>query len=212
MKKLLLTAITSLFIFCAALAQTGKGHKYLGGSFTFSYDEDGTVQNYNFDTGVTQYLNHDIVSFNISPEFGFFLSDKWAIGIQPGYSRVSGTETSNFYSNVNAANNYSYTSKYHTDIIGLAINLRYYCMLTDKFGIYPQMGISSSHIANNFTNGHFAAYAGPNVVFFPTPKVGLNMGFGNISYQYNYLSHGSFVNASLNNNFNFGINYYFGGK
>ena len=212
MKKLLLIAITTLFIVGSASAQTGKGHKYLGGSFTFSYDEDGTVQNYNFDTGVTQYLNHDIISFNVSPEFGFFLSDKWAIGIQPGYSRISGTETSNFYSNTNPANNYTYTRKYHTDIVGLAVNLRYYCMLTDKFGIYPQMGISTSHIANDFTNGHLAAYAGPNVVFFPTPKVGLNMGFGNISYQYNYLSHGSFVNASLNNNFNFGINYYFGGK
>ncbi|RYU91556.1 hypothetical protein EWM62_06345 [Mucilaginibacter terrigena] len=212
MKKLLLITFAVLFVSAAASAQTGKGHKYLGGAFTFSYDEDGTVQNYNFDTGVTQYFNKDIVSFNISPEFGFFLSDKWAIGIQPGYSRVSGTEVSNFYSSTDPTKNYSYTSKYHTDIIGLAINLRYYCMITEKFGIYPQMGISSSHIANNFTDGHFAAYAGPNVVFFPTPKVGLNMGFGNVSYQYNYLSHGSFLNASLNNNFNFGINYYFGGK
>ena len=212
MKKLLLSAITLLFVFSAASAQTGKGHKYLGGSFNFSYDEDGTVQNINYGSGVTQYYNYKITNFNFSPEFGFFLSDKWTIGIQPGYSRVSGTETSNFFSGTNTANNYSYTSKYHTDIIGLAINLRYYCMFNDKFGIYPQIGVSSSHIANNFTNGHFAAFAGPNVVFFPSPKVGLNMGFGNLSYQYNYLSHGSFINASLNNNFNFGVNYYFGGK
>jgi hypothetical protein len=211
MKKLLLTAITVL-IFGAAFAQTGKGHKFIGGSFNFSYDEDGTVQNYNFDTGVTQYFNHNITSFNISPEFGFFLNDKWAIGIQPGYSRVSGTETSNFYSSVDQSKNYTYTRKYHTDIIGLAINVRYYCMLTDKFGIYPQMGISTSHIANNFTDGNLSVYGGPNVVLFPTPKVGLNMGFGNASYHYNYLSHGSFFNLSLNNSFNFGINYYFGGK
>ncbi|MBB5394859.1 hypothetical protein [Mucilaginibacter sp. AK015] len=210
MNKLLLTTITALFIFFTASAQTGKGHKYIGGSFTFSYDEDGTVQNVNFDSGTTQYFNKNIIRFNISPEFGLFLGDKWAIGVQPGYSRVSGTEISNFYSDTDPTKNYSYTSKYHTDVIGLALNIRYYCMLTDKFGIYPQAGISSSHIANNFTDGHFAAFAGPNVVFFPTPKVGLNMGFGNISYQYNYLSHGSFVNASLNDNFVFGINYYWG--
>jgi hypothetical protein len=210
MKKLLLTAIISIFIFGAASAQTGKGHKYLGGSFNFSYDEDGTVQNFNYDSGLTQYYNYKITKFNFSPEFGFFLSDKWTIGIQPGYSRVSGTETSNFFSTTNTAKNYSFTDKYHTDIIGLAINLRYYCMFNDKFGIYPQMGISSSHLANSFSNGHFAAFAGPNVVFFPSPKVGLNMGFGNLSYQYNYKSRGSFVNASLNNNFNFGVNYYFG--
>ncbi|MFD0765340.1 hypothetical protein ACFQZI_10795 [Mucilaginibacter lutimaris] len=212
MKKLLLTAITSVFILGAAQAQVGKGHKFIGGSFNFSYDEDGTVQNFNFDSGVTQYFNYKITNFNISPEFGFFVGNKLAIGIQPGYSRVSGTETSNFYSATTPASNYSYTNKYHTDIVGLAINLRYYCMVNDKFGFYPQMGVSTSHVANDFTNGHFAAYAGPNVVFFPSPKVGLNMGFGNISYQYNYLSHSNFVNASLNNNFNFGVNYYFGGK
>ena len=210
MKKLLLTAITSILFFGAANAQIGKGHKYLGGSFNFSYDEDGTMQNYNFDSGVTQYYNYKITSFNISPEFGFFISDKWAVGIQPGYSRVSGTETSNFFSSTTSSANYSYTSKYHTDIVGLAVNLRYYCMITDKFGIYPQMGVSSTHNANDFNDGHFAAFAGPNVVFFPSPKIGLNMGFGNLSYQYNYLSHGSFLNASLNNNFTFGVNYYFG--
>ncbi|MEB0263148.1 MULTISPECIES: hypothetical protein [unclassified Mucilaginibacter] len=212
MKKLLLTAITSIFIFGAAQAQIGKGHKFIGGSFNFSYDEDGTSQNYNFDSGVTRYSNYKTTNFNISPEFGFFIGDKWTIGIQPGYSRVSGTETSNFYSATTPASNYSYTSKYHTDILGLAVNLRYYCMINEKLGFYPQMGVSTSHLANDFSNGHFAAYAGPNVVFFPSSKVGLNMGFGNISYQYNYLSHGSFLNASLNNNFNFGINYYFGGK
>jgi hypothetical protein len=212
MKKILLITFAALFIFGTASAQTGKGYKYIGGSFTFNYDEDGTVQNINFDSGTTQYFNKDIVSFNISPEFGFFLSDKWAIGIQPGYSRVSGTETSNFYSSVNEANNYSYTRKYHTDIVGLAINLRYYYMVNDKIGFYPQFGVSTSHIANDFTNGHFSAYAGPNVVFFPTPKIGLNMGFGNAGYQYNYLSHGSVLSLSLNNSFNFGVNYYFGGK
>lgn len=211
MKKLLLTAITSICIFGAASAQIGKGYKYLGGSFTFSYDEDGTSSTINFDKGYTQYYNYKITNFNISPEFGFFIGDKWAIGIQPGYSRTAGTETSNYFSTATPSSNYSYTSKYHTDVVGLAVNVRYYCMVTDKVGFYPQMGVSTSHIANDFTNGHFAAYAGPNVVFFPTPKVGLNMGYGNFSYQYNYLSHGSFFNASLNNNFNFGINYYFGG-
>ncbi|GGG99621.1 outer membrane beta-barrel protein [Mucilaginibacter phyllosphaerae] len=212
MKKILLTAITLILFVGASSAQIGKGHKYLGGSFNFSYDEDGTTQNYIFDTGISQYSNYKIVSFNISPEFGFFLNDKWAIGIQPGYSRVSGTETTNFASTSSAVSSYTYTNKYHTDIIGLAVNLRYYYMINDKFGIYPQMGLSTTHNADNLNNGHLSAFAGPNVVFFPSPKVGLNMGFGNLSYQYSYLTKGSYFNASLNNNFNFGVNYYFGSK
>jgi hypothetical protein len=212
MKKLLLITFTALFIFGTASAQTGKGQKYLGGSFTFSYDQDGTVQNFNYDSGTTQYFNKDIVSFNISPEFGFFLNDKWAIGIQPGYSRVSGTEVSNFYSSTNTANNYSYTHKYHTDIVGMQINLRYYCMFNNKFGIYPQAYLATVHNVNSFGTGSLSLGAAPNVVFFPSPKIGLNMGFGNAGYRYNYKSGGSSVNLSLNNSFNFGVNYYFGGK
>jgi hypothetical protein len=212
MKTKLLTLSILMISAFTATAQIGKGQRFLGGSFAVSYNQDGTSQNVTFDSGTTVYSNYHVLSFNVSPEFGFFLGDKWAIGIQPGYSRVSGTETSNYYSRTNTATNYSYTNKYHTDYVGLAINLRYYCMFTDKFGIYPQMGVSTSHLTSNFSNGHLSAYAGPNVVFFPTPKIGLNMGFGDISYQYNYLSHGSLINASLNNNFNFGVNYYFGKK
>ncbi|RWY53965.1 hypothetical protein [Mucilaginibacter gilvus] len=110
-------------------------------------------------------------------EFGFFLGNKWTIGIQPGYSRLSGTETSYYYSATNPLNNYTYVHKYHTDIIGLAINLRYYYwMLCDKFGIYPQMGISSNHVLNNFLVGSLNVGGGPNVVFFPTKKTAYQYG------------------------------------
>ncbi|MFD0794449.1 hypothetical protein ACFQZX_12550 [Mucilaginibacter litoreus] len=208
MNKLLLSLIASFFVFGSALAQTGKGHKYVGGSFYFNYDKNGTTTNYSFDTGTTVYTQKDMVSLNIAPEFGFFLSDKWAIGIQPGYTRTSGTEISSFYSDVNSAQNYTYANDYHTDYVGLAINLRYYWMLSEKVGIFPQFGISSSHILNDFTNGGLTIGGSPNVVFFPTPKLGINMGFGNASYYYNYRSGNTIVNLSLSNSFNFGLNYY----
>jgi hypothetical protein len=212
MKKHLLTLLAILFFAGASSAQTGKGAKYIGGSFNLNYDEAGYSSNTTFPQGHTQYFNTGILNLNISPEFGFFLNKKWTIGIQPGYSRLSGTETSNYYSNTTVTDNYSYTRKYHTDVIGLAINVRYYWMLSDKFGIYPQMGISSNHVLNNFLVGSLNIGGSPNVVFFPTQKLGINMGFGNLNYNYNYQTNGTKLNLALNNNFTFGLNYYWGGK
>ncbi|TFF36744.1 hypothetical protein [Mucilaginibacter psychrotolerans] len=212
MKKYLFTAFTILFFAGTSLAQMGKGAKYIGGSFNLNYDEAGYSTYVSYPQGNTQYFNTGILNLNVSPEFGFFLNKHWVIGIQPGYARTSGTETNNYYSATNAVDNYSHTRKYHTDIIGLAINARYYWMLSDKFGIYPQIGISSNHVLNNFLVGSLNVGGGPNVVFFPTEKLGINMGFGNFNYNYNYQTNGSKINLALNNNFSFGLNYYWGGK
>lgn len=212
MKRHLLIALLTLVTTTLSMAQTGKGHKFIGGSFYYNYDEAGTVSYITYPQGNTQYFRSNLTSFNISPEFGVFLSDKLTLSVQPGFSRVSGTETSYYYSNTNALDNYVYTNDYYTNIIGLAINARYYIPLADKVAIYPQLGISSNHVLNNFTVGSLNIGGGPNVVFFPTKKLGLNMGFGNINYNYNYQTNGSTVNLSLNNSFSFGVNYYWGGK
>jgi hypothetical protein len=208
MKRHLLTLLLMLFAAGMASAQIGKGHKFVGGSFALNYDEAGTLTYYNYTQGTTQYINKNILSFNVNPEFGWFLGDNLTLSIQPGYSRVSGTETSNYFSNNNTADNYSNTRDYHTDIVGLGINLRYYWMLSDKFGIFPQVGISSNHVLNNFTVGSLTVGGSPNVVFFPTKKLGINMGVGNAWYNYNYQTNGSTVALNLNSNFNFGLNYY----
>jgi len=208
MKKHILAALIILVTAAIATAQTGKGQKYIGGSFYLNYDETGTSAFYTYPQGSTRYLNQNILTFNINPEIGFFLGDKWALGIQPGYSRTSGTETSYYTSATNPASNYTYTNKYHTDIVGLAINVRYYWMLNSKVGIFPQVGVSSNHVLNNFLVGSLNVGGGPNVVFFPTQKLGINMGIGNVRYNYNYQTRGSNVTVNLNSNFNFGVNYY----
>jgi len=42
--------------------------------------------------------------------------------------------------------------------------------------------------------------------------LGISMGFGNINYSYGYQSKGSSFNVGVNNNFTFGVNYFWGGK
>ncbi|MGZ3750527.1 MAG: hypothetical protein ACXVB0_12840 [Mucilaginibacter sp.] len=202
-----------LAVIGSASAQIDKGSHYMGGSLYFNYDGGpGTTTVYNFPTGFTNYTVSKLSTFQVSPEFGYFLSKKWAIGIQPNYSRSSGTETNVFTSYTDATRDYTSVDTYHIDVVGLTVNLRYYCMLTDKIGIFPQFGLSSQNDLKNFSNGEITFLATPNIVFFATPKLGINMGFGNLKYATDYHFNYSYVNLGFNNAFSFGLNYYCGGK
>jgi hypothetical protein len=206
--------ILSVFLFTligSASAQTGKGNYYLGGSLYYNYDGGpGTTTAYTFSAGTTNYTVNNLTTFQFNPEFGYFLSKKWAIGIQPNYSRTSGTETSVFTSFTDPATDFTKVDDYHIDVVGLTVSLRYYCMLTDKIGIFPQFGISSQNDLKNFSNGEITLLASPNIVFFATPKLGINMGFGNIKYATDYHFNNSYVNVGFNNAVSFGLNYYWG--
>jgi hypothetical protein len=214
MKKYLL--ILTIFIFVAigsASAQIDKGSHYIGGSLYFNYDGGpGTTTVYNFLTGYTNYTVSKLTTFQISPEFGYFLSKNWTIGLQPNYSRSSGTETNAFTSTTAGIQSYTKISKYHIDVVGLTVNLRYYCMLTDRIGIFPQFGISTQNDIKNFNNGEITLLGSPNIVFFATSKLGINMGFGDLKYATDYHFNNSYVNIGFNNAVSFGLNYYCGGK
>jgi hypothetical protein len=213
MKQLLLF-YSILFFIClgSASAQTNKGEYYIGGSLSYNYNSYGSENTYNYTTGYTNYYVTKIAAFSISPEFGYFVNKKWSIGVQPTYQHNSGTETSDFFSYTSAAKDYAYTHNYKTDVIGLGINVRYYCMITDKFGFFPQMGITSLNNTIYLKYGTLNIGVIPNFVFFPTPKLGVNLGFGNIGYSLDYQTKNHTVNLGLNNNITFGLNYYWGQK
>jgi hypothetical protein len=212
MKKNLLFLFLLIMAAGAAKAQVGKGFKYAGGSFNYNYDERGYTNTYTYTQGSTIYVNNHITSFQVNPDFGFFLSDKWAIGIQPGYARSSGTETSYFTSTVTDVPSYTYAHKYHSDAVSLGVHFRYYWMLNDKIGIFPQFGATTAHDLKEFKSGSLSVGGNPNIVFFATPKLAINLGFGNLLYNYDYQTKTSNFNVGLNTNINFGINYYWGGK
>jgi len=100
----------------------------------------------------------------------------------------------------------------NTGVVGMGINVRYYCMITDKFGFFPQMGISSLNNTTYFKYGTLNIGAMPNFVFFPAPQLGVNLGFGNIGYSLDYQTKNHNFNLGLNNNISFGLNYYWGRK
>jgi len=212
MKKHLFVLLFLTMAAGAANAQIGKGSYYVGGSFNYNYDGYGYNSVTTYTTGNLYYVNNHINTLQVNPDFGFFLSDKWAVGIQPGYSRNWGTETSTFISTADASSNYVNVHKYHTDVLSLGIHFRYYCMLTDRIGIFPQFGVTTVHDANDFKSGSLNIGGNPNIVFFATKKLAVNLGFGNLQYGHDYQTKSNSFNVGLNTNISFGVNYYWGKK
>src|SRR6478609_8029355 len=105
-------SIVFLFFSSSASAQIGKSNHYVGGSFDLNYDSKGTTTVYTFNSGYNTYTNNKILNLQINPQFGYFMSDKWTIGIQPSYSRLSGTEISNFTSTSSSVASYVYSRNY----------------------------------------------------------------------------------------------------
>ncbi len=212
MKHTLLLSLIFLFFCGAASAQTGSGKFYIGGSMNYSYNSYGSENTYSYASGYTNYYVTKVSTFTMSPEFGFFLSNKLSIGIQGSYSHGSGTESSYYYSYLNTTDNYVKTDVYSTNVIGVGLDLRYYCMITEKFGFFPQIGFTTLNNTANLNNGTFAIGASPNFVFFPTKKLGVTLGFGNIGYSLDYQTKNHTITAGLDNNLFLGLNYYWGGK
>jgi hypothetical protein len=213
MKKHLFTLLFIIAASVAANAQIGKGNYYIGGNLNYNYDGYGYKTTTTFTEGTTNYQNHGIYAFQLNPDFGFFLSDKWSVGIQPGYSRTGGTETSVYTALPNSGTtSYTYNHKYHADALSLGIHFRYYCMLTDRIGVFPQFGVTTAHDTKDFGSGSLTVGGNPNIVFFATKKLAVNLGFGNLQYAHDYQTKSNSFNIGLNTNINFGINYYWGKK
>ncbi|MDB5007303.1 MAG: hypothetical protein JWP45_1696 [Mucilaginibacter sp.] len=207
-QKVLALLILFMAITGIALAQPSKGQFYTGGSLSYSYDTYGSKTTYNYTNGYTDYYLTKVTAFSISPEFGYFISNKLSVSIQPTYQHNSGTESSYFYSYVTSADNNVSSDTYKTNVAGVGINLRYYLMLSDKFGFFPQLGVSTLNNTTYFKYGTFNVGVSPNFVFFPSHKIGINFGFGNIAYSLDYATKNHSINAALNNNITFGLNYF----
>jgi len=208
MKKHLLLLVLSFITIGSVSAQVSKGSFYLGGSFNYNYDQAGTTNTYSYTTGTTYYTNNHITDFQVSPDFGYFFSENWAVGLQLGYTRTSGQEINDYVANDNTTTSYIHTDKYHTDAVGIGVHFRYYWMLNDKVGIFPQFGVTTANNTDNLNAGTLTIGGNPNIVFFATPRLAVNLGFGNLAYNLDYQSKTSNFNFGLNTNIGFGLNYY----
>jgi hypothetical protein len=178
MKKILLLIILISFSFLAK-AQFTKGDKSLGGYVTFdgqnSSDQDGEPSNETRQVG-------------IEPSFGYFISEKTAVGIFAGYNRYHSHSE-------NAYNGSVWETKDRTASMGLFA--QQYFPLTENFlftitgqirfsrtwneTVYEEGTYSDEDKLNSYSLG---ATVRPGFTFFPSQRWAFEASIGSLRYTY----------------------------
>ncbi|QIL38070.1 porin family protein [Pedobacter sp. HDW13] len=178
MKKQLLTLVALCAIAMAVNAQTEKGDNLIGGSFSISSSK----------TESPNYEKRN--SYSINPRYAHFFSKNLAIGltVSAGYSK-------NFNNNYDSNNNITSTRTSKQKNISVGPVVRYYADITDKLKIFGQFSGTIGVVKTNQTNTfpyydyspntkyiQYNASINPGLAFFPTKKLGIEIGFSLLSY------------------------------
>ncbi len=215
--------VAMLFATNFAFAQLSKGNLLVTGAFSVgSTSEENTVAGKTTDGPSTS-------NFSIIPNVSYFLSDRFAVGLELGYSRLSSEV-------VDVTSSGTITTKTVTGGLGLSPFVRYYIPLGQKFYFYGQggFGFTSGKIENTITTfssffnrttevktesdlSAFNVGFRPGVTYFFTDRFALDASFGllNFSNSTTKLGNSETKNSELNFNIipsslTFGLSYRFG--
>ena len=217
--------ILILFALCTVMtsySQTEKGKMFIGGSVNLiGYSQASSYSQ--------SYPNNDFSdeTFTITPNFAYFIKNNLAIGASLDF-RI-GTNNQSANENIN----YSYSNKDRFVSYGIGGFTRYYIDISEKFKLYisgrinydyqtsKMTSITNDSISNSsddLLNNTTLSVSG-GLVYFITPKLGLEASFGNIYYEYSYdkdknspSNYNSQSNYGINLNpstLYLGLNYYF---
>ncbi|GHM99641.1 hypothetical protein WSM22_11310 [Cytophagales bacterium WSM2-2] len=207
MKKIALLLLSMLPLI--TFAQFKKGDVFLGGTLSTS------LQNTDSRTSPFSASNATNNSFGISPSIGFFINSKIAIGASPIYNTSKQVQTFSASTTTGKSNSY-----------GVGSFVRYYLPISNSIYFTLQGSVSFLRGTSETTqvNGTtvntiieqsqytVSALAKPVFIFFPSPKWGIETGFGSLSYNYTRLlpDSGASTGFGLNaGTFTFGVSYYF---
>ncbi|TDQ82845.1 outer membrane beta-barrel protein [Sphingobacterium yanglingense] len=116
--------------------------------------------------------------FGFSPKVGYFLSDKFAIGVDLGILKINKEEL--------GANNNIFKSKYNEYKVG-AFGRYYFLNIGERFKAYSELNaaylngkITMAAGYDDVKSNHFAAKAGIGANFFLTKNVALGYSFGDV--------------------------------
>jgi hypothetical protein len=215
MKKCFLILLTVCAV-QTSYSQTEKGKMFIGGQVTLSGNTTS-----NSDTSYKS--DNNSIGFTVAPNFGYFIMDNFAIGANVNLG-VSNSTQKQDYPNQTPS---EYTYKYNTLSFGIGGFARYYINITDNFKFYFNGGInylhqtkkttysnndpnyvySTSNPANQVTPiNNISLFISPGVVYFVTPKIGIQAAFGNINYSYSSSKNTSLTYANHSNSSSFGVN------
>jgi hypothetical protein len=222
MKKYFLILLTACAI-QAGYSQTEKGKMFIGGRFNLYGNNNSQLD--------TMYKHeYDRIEFTIFPNFGYFIADNLAIGANISLGVSKSNETNDY---INRAP-YNSTNTYKTNLISMGLGgfVRYYVNITDKFKFFVNGNLGyqfqtekrtySNRYPTNQTieSNNISINISPNLVYFVTPKLGIEGSFGSIVYQYSgsenksvlYDNHDNSSDYSVNlslTSYYLGLNYYF---
>jgi len=216
MRKTLFSAVCCLGLAASAQAQVGTG-LFAGGSLGFGMGSSS------FEAGGTTVDGPKTSSFSIMPRVGYFLTDNIGVGLVFGYGSNSSKTT------VATVETKSVDNMLNVGLFG-----RYAMPLGDEgnFNLIGDLNVGFSSTSGETTAGGTSAKddpsstigvgIAPGILFFPTSKIGLEAGLGNlVSFNSTTVTDAdnsdtktkstSLSFLSVNTlGFNFGLNYYFG--
>jgi hypothetical protein len=177
MKNLFTVGVATLLLSLTGFAQNGKGKWLVGSVIDFNSRTNSTTLNQ------ANPVESKSTQVSVYPRVGYFLADRWAVGIAPGwsYNKQNGTAETNI--------NRTYS---------IAPFVRYYQPVGEKLGIFGELGgisYTTTRADRNSTNGqmiqkssfqnvNLGASVRPGVVYFITPKIGIETSFGSVGFGY----------------------------
>lgn len=207
MKKLILIAF-ALLAAHILFAQPVKGKVYVGGNLNVNKTDAPTMfSNELFDKNV---------NLIISPNVGYFVSDKLAIGATINYGYYYYKNNSNVNSggvaiSMNGANyGGNLFARYYKPLteklfftVNGSIGYSYTTIQTETF-IKDSNNISSNYVKSKEQKNNYNINISPGFEYFVTPHLGLSTNIGSISYSF-VQSKNQSVSKQSTNNFNINL-------
>ncbi|QNF33492.1 hypothetical protein HUW51_12460 [Adhaeribacter swui] len=165
--------ISSLFLFLTlgwfnCFGQLNKGTLLLGGNIRYTNKavSDDDLRSVNNHEGNQK-------EFVVGPRAGIFLKNNLAVGLLLNYEHQK-------QRNWDEYNNLFYGSQ--TQILKLGPFIRYYHFIVPELAVFGQGAITYNYNFNSHDTFVFTANVSPGLTYFITPKLGLEMNLGGISY------------------------------
>ncbi len=225
MKKLLLILV-ALLCTVSVYTQTEKGRMFVGGYLNLSTSSQASNDTLNND-------KYSSFGFQINPGFGYFIKNNIAIGGNLNFG-IDNSSQDFEYSGL-MPNTTTYKNNNLT--IGADIYAQFYKKIVPNFFVFITGSVDYMHEAQkvessnsnpNYTNPYpiqhhqvndITISIFPGLVYFITPKLGIQTSFGNLHYTYSmnknttltydHSSSSTFGLSFRPSSFSFGMNYYF---
>lgn len=171
-----------------ALCQTDKGNMIISSDFNISSKSN--------DNEFVTFTKNDILSeknFTLSPSFGYFVANNFAIGVEFSYFANQKKQLYSNYDGSIAGGGITFEGLETQKVYTIGIFSKNYFPITEKFSflVKSSFGFGSGKIEEEYTTlpsipdtnlSIFGIAINPGVIYFVTPKFSIQTMFANLHY------------------------------